>query len=95
MPLDDKDLKLSLLNYLSLLGSSRKTSEDIHQNIHTCVAGTEPLSYYQIERRARNLSGLTTWECDDLPIPTFFPFLFLLSPVLNMTLNCINYAYAS
>ena len=30
--------------------------------------------------------------CDDLPIPTLFPLLFLSSPVLNMTLNCINYA---
>ena len=30
-------------------------------------------------------------SCDDLPIPTLFSF-FLLSSVLNMTLNCINYA---
>ena len=30
--------------------------------------------------------------CDDLPIPTLFFLLFLSSPVLNMTLNCINYA---
>ena len=30
--------------------------------------------------------------CDDLPIPTLFFLFLLLSPVLNMTLNCINYA---
>ena len=30
--------------------------------------------------------------CDDLPIPTLFFLSLLLSPVLNMTLNCINYA---
>ena len=30
--------------------------------------------------------------CDDLPIPMLFYLLFLSSPVLNMTLNCINYA---
>ena len=28
-------------------------------------------------------------DCDDLPIPMLF---LLSSPVLNMTLNCINYA---
>ena len=31
-------------------------------------------------------------NCDDLPIPTLFSLLFLLPSVLNMTLNCINYA---
>ena len=31
-------------------------------------------------------------ECDDLPIPTLFSLSLLSSPVLNMTLNCINYA---
>ena len=34
-------------------------------------------------------------QCDDLPIPTLFSLSFHLSSVLNMTLNCINYAYAS
>ena len=38
--------------------------------------------------RSRRLGHL----CDDLPIPTLFSLLFLSSPVLNMTLNCINYA---
>ena len=32
------------------------------------------------------------WMCDDLPIPMLFPLFLLSSPVLNMTLNCINYA---
>ena len=30
--------------------------------------------------------------CDDLPIPTLFSLSLLSSPVLNMMLNCINYA---
>ena len=30
--------------------------------------------------------------CDDLPIPTLFSISLLLFPVLNMMLNCINYA---
>ena len=37
-------------------------------------------------------SPVKTNQCDDLPIPTLFSLLFRSSPVLNMTLNCINYA---
>ena len=33
-----------------------------------------------------------TLSCDDLPIPTLFPLSLLSSPVLNMMLNCVNYA---
>jgi hypothetical protein len=64
VPLDDPALRLSLLNYISLLGSSRDTYEAVHQNIQECVAGTELLSRFQVERRARILSGLITWEHD-------------------------------
>ena len=48
-PLDDPSLRLSLLNYISLMGSSRDTYEAIRQNIQECIPGTELLSYYQVE----------------------------------------------
>ena len=51
----------------------------------------EALKHQQRRPQEWGPSPLTA-ECDDLPIPTFFPLHFLLSPVLNMTLNCINYA---
>ena len=42
-----------------------------------------------MERRSNLVVG---GDCDDLPIPTLFFLFLLLPPVLNMTLNCINYA---
>jgi hypothetical protein len=62
LPLDNPALRLSLLNYISLMGSSRETYEAVRQNIQNCVAGVELLSYYQVEQRAKDLSGLITWE---------------------------------
>ena len=47
--------------------------------------------YKGLKSRAE-LYDLNTTHCDDLPIPTLFPLFLLLPPVLNMTLNCINYA---
>ena len=59
---DDPTLRLSLLNFISLIGSSHETYEDIRRNFQACYPDTETFSYYQAERRARNLSGVVTWE---------------------------------
>ena len=48
-PLDDPSLRLSLLNYISLMGSSRDTYEAVRQNIQECIPGTELLLYYQVD----------------------------------------------
>ena len=61
-PPDDPILKLSLLNFISFLGSSQHTYEAARQNLQLCFPEIELLSYYQVERRARNLSGVITWE---------------------------------
>ena len=61
-PLDDPSLRLSRLNYISLMGSSRDTYEAVCQNIQECIPDTELLSYYQVDRRAKNLSRLISWE---------------------------------
>jgi hypothetical protein len=61
-PPDDPDLKLSLLNYVSLMGCSQDAYESTRQNLRQCRPDIELFSHYQAERRARNLSGLVTWE---------------------------------
>ena len=61
-PPDDPNLKLSILNYLSLIGSSQGTYEAIRQNIQQCAPGVDLLSHYQVERHARDLTGLVIWE---------------------------------
>ena len=48
-PLDDPSLRLSLLNYISLMGSSRDAYKAIRHNIQECFPGTELLSYYQVD----------------------------------------------
>ena len=62
VPPEDPDLKLSLLNYVSLMGCSQEAYEATRQNLHLCHPDIKLLSHYQVERRARNLSGLITWE---------------------------------
>ena len=61
-PLDDPGLKLSLRNYITLMGSSQEAYEAVRQNTRDCFPDIELLSHWQAERRARNLSGLITWE---------------------------------
>ena len=61
-PSEDPALRLSLLNFISLIGSSNKAYEAIRQNIQACFPDIEVLSHYQAERRARDLSGVITWE---------------------------------
>ena len=62
VPPDDPDLMLSLRNYMTLMGSSQDTYKDIRQNVRLYRPSINPLSFYQVEHRARNLSGLITWE---------------------------------
>ena len=61
-PLDDPKLKLSLLNYISLLDTSHNKYEAIRKNTEKCLNGVKLLSHYQVERRTKLLSGLVTWE---------------------------------
>ena len=61
-PSDDPILRLSLLNFISLIGSTHQAYEAVRQNIQACYPNIEILSHYQAERRARNLSGVITWE---------------------------------
>ena len=61
-PPEDPNLRLSLLNFISLMGSSRETYEAIRENTQQIFPGAELLSYYQAEQRTRKLTGLTFWE---------------------------------
>ena len=61
-PSDDPTLKLSLMNFISFMGSSQATYEAARQNVHECYPDINILSHYQAERRAQNLSGVITWE---------------------------------
>ena len=61
-PPDDPDLKLSLLNYISFIGCSQDAYEAAWQNTRQCYPNIEILSHYRVERQARILSGVITWE---------------------------------
>ena len=62
VPPDDPDLMLSVLNYTSLMVHSQSAYEDARQNVQLCHPDIKLLSYYQVGRRARNLSGIVAWE---------------------------------
>ena len=61
-PPDDPDLMLSLLNYIDLLPHSQEAYEAVRQNLQHRYPETGVLSHWQVERRARILSGLVTWQ---------------------------------
>ena len=61
-PPDDPSLKLSLLNYISFMGCSQDMYEAARQNTNQCYPDIELLSHYRVERQARLLSGVITWE---------------------------------
>ena len=63
-PPDDPSLKLSLLNFISFLGSPQGAYEAARENTQQCYPDIELLSYYQVARMARILSGVITWEHD-------------------------------
>ena len=62
VPPDDPGLKLALLNFISFTSLSQTAYEEARQNIQQCFPDIEILSYYQVERRIQNLSGVITWE---------------------------------
>jgi len=61
-PDNDPDLMLSLQAFIGLLGCSQGEYERMRQYTHQRDPDIEMLSYYQVERRARILSGISTWE---------------------------------
>ena len=61
-PPDDPILRLSLLNYISFLGYPQSAYEAARQNNRRCYPDIDLLSHYRIERQARLLSGVITWE---------------------------------
>ena len=62
VPPDDPNLRLSLLNYVSLLGHSQEAYEVTRQNTQRCFPDIELLSHWQVKWRARLLFGLLIWE---------------------------------
>ena len=76
-PPDDPALRLSLLNYTSFMGCSQDTYEAARRNLSQCYPDIELLSYYRVERQARKLSGIITWEhymCVDSHVGFTGPF---------------------
>jgi len=44
------------------MDASQRTYEEVCQNARELVPDLTPLSFYQVQRRARDLSGIITWE---------------------------------
>ena len=61
-PEDDPYLRCSIRNFVDLLGSSQETYSRVRQNILELFPESPMLSYDQVKRRVRNLSGVVTWE---------------------------------
>lgn len=61
-PPEDPLLKLSLLNYISLMGCSQEAYEETRENTRQCFPDVKLLSLWQVKRRTRILSGLVSWE---------------------------------
>ena len=62
VPSDDPILRFSLRNFISCMDASQRTYEEVCQNAQELVPELQPLSFYQVQRRARDLSGIITWE---------------------------------
>ena len=62
VPSDDPVLRFSLRNFISCMDASQRTYEEVCRNAQELVPDLEPLSFYQVQRRARDLSGIVTWE---------------------------------
>ena len=61
-PEDDPDLMLSLQTFIGFLGSTQGDYERMRRYTHQRDPNIKMLSYYQVERRARQLSGIISWE---------------------------------
>jgi len=44
------------------MDASQRTYEEVCRNAQELVPDLKPLSFYQVQRRARDLSGIVTWE---------------------------------
>ena len=62
VPSDDPVLRFSLRNFISCMDASQRTYEEVCRNARELIPDLEPLSFYQVQRRARDLSGILTWE---------------------------------
>jgi len=63
-PADDPYLKYSIQNFIDLLGCAQDRYAAVRENYLELHPGTPVLSYDQVKRRLRNLSGIVTWEDD-------------------------------
>ena len=64
-PKDDPDLMLSLQTFTGLLGTGTQANyEQVREYILLRDPAIKMLSYYQVERRAQDLSGVISWEHD-------------------------------
>ena len=61
-PEDDPYLKYSIRNFIDLLGCAQDRYTAVRQNHLELNPDAPVLSYDQVKRRARNLSGVITWE---------------------------------
>jgi hypothetical protein len=85
-PIDDPFLKHSIQNFIDLLGCAQERYADVRRN-HLELHPEDPvLSYDQVKRRVRNLSGIVTWE-DDMCVKSCFAFTGPLAD-LEVCLKC-------
>ena len=61
-PEDDPYLRFSIRNFISLLGCAQEKYEEIRQNYLDLHPNAPVLSYDQVKRRLRNVTGIVTWE---------------------------------
>jgi len=61
-PEDDRYLKYSIQNFIDLLGCAQDKYTAVRENLRELDPSIPTLSYDQVKRRVRNLSGLITWE---------------------------------
>lgn len=63
-PMDDPNLMMSLRTFIGLLDSSQKNYDLMRLISRARDNEIEMLSYYRVERKAQQLSGVVTWEHD-------------------------------
>ena len=61
-PEDDRYLKHSIQNFIDLLGCAQDKYTAVRENLRELDLSIPMLSYDQVKRRVRNLSGVITWE---------------------------------
>jgi len=60
--IDDPYLKHSIQNFIDLLGCAQDKYSAVRRNLRELDPNIPMLSYDQVKRRVRNLSGIVTWE---------------------------------